>query len=298
MHCDRQYKPKDEGIPLLKRGSKKVGCKYMAILKGTVAKGVVGEWTIKLSDGAGKGTHSGHPQLTKEGLMPYFQARRFTQSAGVAREINNMIEAGSKPREILVTIKRHTSQPLPAAGDQKSKNLEDLLKGRSPLTALLDDLAQSVDQGVVTDVIQNEQKVLTHLFFQTDESDEAWLQARDQLDLDRTVVLREFFGRDQIEPVGDSELRTLGRLIWMDLERAPTEEKFLELWEQMEKDVDKDTYNYLEKNKIPLRRHWASAYIDKYQHLSATVTSRVEGKRHRSSPMVLPTPPSSPSIVL
>ncbi|KAI9913967.1 hypothetical protein PsorP6_005533 [Peronosclerospora sorghi] len=71
-------------------------------------------------------------------------------------------------------------------------------------------------------------------------------------------------------------------ITWHEIEQAPTLEEFQKLWKELEGKVDEATYAYLEKNKLPLREHWASYFIDQFQHLKATLTSRTEGKHWAS----------------
>ncbi|KAI9906262.1 hypothetical protein PsorP6_003361 [Peronosclerospora sorghi] len=217
--CGGTYEPQDGGIALRNSGSNKCECEYVAIMKGAVKKGVVGQWAIRVPDQ--KGTHTVHPPLTREGLRAFPQARRFTKTPEVRTEIQNMVNARTKPCQILATINKHKDKPLVISkeiSNLRTKLLIDYLQGRSPLIALLDKLEKDALAGAVTDVIKNRENVLTHLLFQTD----------------------------------------------------------------LEDKVDEATYAYLEKNKLPLREHWASYFIDQFQHLKATVTSRSEGKHWAS----------------
>ncbi|KAI9910816.1 hypothetical protein PsorP6_010487 [Peronosclerospora sorghi] len=82
-----------------------------------------------------------------------------------------MVNAHTRPCQILATINKHKDKPLVISkeiSNLRTKILKDYLQGRSPLTSLLDDLENDLHLGAVTDVIKNRENVLTHLFFQTD----------------------------------------------------------------------------------------------------------------------------------
>ncbi|KAI9914580.1 hypothetical protein PsorP6_008274 [Peronosclerospora sorghi] len=268
--CGGTYEPQDGGIALRNLRSNKCECEYVAIMKGAVKKGVVGQWTIRVPDQ--KGTHTGHPPLTREGLRAFPQARRLTQTPEVRTEIQNMVKAHTKPRQILATINKHKDKPLRFGGVLIMYCTYRTNKHKMPLLHVvgITDTAHSFSGAfmlMARDTTEDYEIALDLLTLSLDkiphvvviDCDTAFIGAI-KCTWPQTIIIlcrwnlfqniKKHCQKNFVdEDTGKHDAKDWAdfNTTWHEIEQAPTLEEFQKLWKELEGKVDEATYAYLEK---------------------------------------------------
>ncbi|KAI9104053.1 hypothetical protein DFS34DRAFT_606810 [Phlyctochytrium arcticum] len=169
-----EYKPKDEGVPLRARQSRRCGCNYRVVLHGEVEEATsedgtikfkIVNWKIRVSQAG----HNGHRPLSHSALLTSAQARQASRTPKIMSEALNALISGSSLRHVVDDLRRRYPKLLIIPKDiqnARSKAMEKRLGGEMPVPALLKELeAQAVTDGTVADVTVNEEDHVRILLF-------------------------------------------------------------------------------------------------------------------------------------
>ncbi|KAI9095809.1 hypothetical protein DFS34DRAFT_624876 [Phlyctochytrium arcticum] len=162
-----EYKPKDEGVPLRARQSRRCGCNYRVVLHGEVEettsedgtiKSKIVNWKIRVSQAG----HNGHRPLSHSALLTSAQARQASRTPKIMSEALNALISGSSLRHVVDDLRRRYPKLLIIPKDIQNARSKAMEKRLSLLKELE---AQAVTDGTVADVTVNEEDHVRILLF-------------------------------------------------------------------------------------------------------------------------------------